>query len=67
VRFRFAAATAALFVVGATTVASAATPPVPVHIWRGPGGSVCFAISDQMPNCVLPVCEVSRTCVASQG
>ena len=54
VRVRLAVISAGLIVAaGAGAVgASAAPPPVPVHVWRGTDGSVCFAISQQVPHCV---------------
>ena len=59
-RIRLAAVTAGLIVAVGAGAASAAPPPGPVHVWRGTDGSVCFAISEQVPHCV-PVPGVGTT------
>jgi hypothetical protein len=46
-------------------VASAAPPPVPVHVWTQ-DGSVCFVVSQQVPHC-LPVKAIeTRPAVAGE-
>ena len=45
-------ALSALLVVGAAVAASAnPVPPVPVHVYQGPHGSVCVVVSQQVPQC----------------
>ncbi len=45
-------ALAALLIVGGSAAASAnPVPPVPVHVYQGPHGSVCVVVSQQVPQC----------------
>jgi hypothetical protein len=47
---------AAVLVSGASVAASAnPVPPVPVHVYRDGNGSVCVAVSLQVPQCTPAV------------
>ena len=66
-RIRLAVASAGLLAAAGAVGASAAPPPLPVHIWTSDQG-VCFAISQQYPNCVpLSVIKAQPTSTSERS
>ncbi|MCW2572000.1 MAG: hypothetical protein JWO88_2058 [Frankiales bacterium] len=64
-RVRLAAASAGVILAAGAGVASAAAPPVPVHVWIQ-DGSVCFVVSQQVPHCLPIKVLEGRPAVAGQ-
>ena len=56
-----AAVGAAVVATAVPSLASSTTKQsVPVYVWRTPDGSICFAVSEQVPHCVStkPVTDI---------